>query len=43
MAAIEPLAASRPYMVGIGNHEAGPCRDTNGVDPSGEEPFDPDW
>ncbi|KAG2445750.1 hypothetical protein HXX76_000356 [Chlamydomonas incerta] len=43
MAAIEPLAAARPYMVGIGNHEAGPCRDTNGVDPSGEAPYQPDW
>ncbi|KAG2451406.1 hypothetical protein HYH02_004006 [Chlamydomonas schloesseri] len=43
MAAVEPLAARTPYMVGIGNHEAGPCRDSNGVDPSGEPPYQPDW
>lgn len=44
MEAIQPLAAHIPYMVGIGNHEAGPCKSSKSAnDPSGEQPFDPSW
>ncbi|KAG2485837.1 hypothetical protein HYH03_015420 [Edaphochlamys debaryana] len=40
---IEPLATRVPYMVGVGNHEAGPCKAGTGNDPSGEPPFEPSW
>ncbi|KXZ48140.1 hypothetical protein GPECTOR_30g236 [Gonium pectorale] len=43
MAQIEPLASRLPYMVGIGNHEAGPCARGADRDPSGEGPYAPDW
>ncbi|GIL47011.1 hypothetical protein Vafri_3850 [Volvox africanus] len=43
MAQIEPLASRIPYMIGIGNHEAGPCSSGNDLDPSGEGPYQPDW
>ncbi|GLI58698.1 hypothetical protein VaNZ11_000448, partial [Volvox africanus] len=43
MAQIEPLASRVPYMIGIGNHEAGPCSSGNDLDPSGEGPYQPDW
>ncbi|PNH06496.1 putative inactive purple acid phosphatase 9 [Tetrabaena socialis] len=42
MSQIEPLSSRMPYMVGIGNHEAGPCKGA-GNDPSGEAPYNPDW
>lgn len=43
MSQIEPLAARIPYMVGIGNHEAGPYHSGTSNDPSGEQPYDPGW
>ncbi|GIL70681.1 hypothetical protein Vretimale_3776 [Volvox reticuliferus] len=43
MEQIEPLASRVPYMIGIGNHEAGPCSSGNDLDPSGEGPYQPAW